>query len=271
MNTTIQTDGRALSPDGQDQPVVHEAALRRPGPFHGAVLPGLHRRSDVQRATTPVRRLAGLVRLRDRLRPALVLFWDTLRQRGNNFLEHERAGKPPLLVYDYEIVVDGRKLERPVNYALVRIIPPDGVRIDETNASFLIVDPRAGHGPGIGGFKQDSQVGVALKAGHPVYFVIFFPGRSRARRCRDVVRGRGRSSSRWSRSGTRTAPSRPSSATARAAGRPCCWPRRARSSPARWSSTAPRCRTGAAAGAAARARTRCATSAACWAAPGWPC
>ena len=40
---------------------------------------------------------------------------------------------------------------------------------------FVIIDPRAGHGPGIGGFKQDSQVGVALKAGHPVYFVIFFP------------------------------------------------------------------------------------------------
>jgi pimeloyl-ACP methyl ester carboxylesterase len=49
-----------------------------------------------------------------------------------------------------------------------------GVAVDETKRPFLIVDPRAGHGPGIGGFKQDSQVGVALKAGHPVYFVIFF-------------------------------------------------------------------------------------------------
>jgi pimeloyl-ACP methyl ester carboxylesterase len=103
-----------------------------------------------------------------------VLFWDTLRQRGNNFLEHERAGKPPLLVYDYETVLDGRKLDRPVNYALVRITPPPGVAVDETKRPFIIVDPRAGHGPGIGGFKQDSQVGVALKAGHPVYFVIFF-------------------------------------------------------------------------------------------------
>ena len=28
-----------------------------------------------------------------------VLFWDTLRQRGNNFLAHERAGKPPLLAF----------------------------------------------------------------------------------------------------------------------------------------------------------------------------
>ncbi len=104
-----------------------------------------------------------------------VLFWDTIRQRGNNFIEHERAGKPPLLVFDYEMVVDGRTLERPVNYALARIIPPPGVTVDERKRPFIIVDPRAGHGPGIGGFKKDSQVGVALRAGHPVYFVIFFP------------------------------------------------------------------------------------------------
>jgi pimeloyl-ACP methyl ester carboxylesterase len=103
-----------------------------------------------------------------------VLFWDTLRQRGNNFLEHERAGNPPLLAYDYETIVDGRKLARPVNYALVRIIPPPGVAVDEKKRPFIIVEPRAGHGPGVGAFKQDSQVGVALKAGHPVYFVIFF-------------------------------------------------------------------------------------------------
>jgi pimeloyl-ACP methyl ester carboxylesterase len=103
-----------------------------------------------------------------------VLFCDTLRQRGNNFIEHERAGKPPLMVYDYETIVDGRTLDRPVNYALVRIIPPPGVTVDGTRRPFIIVDPRAGHGPGIGGFKKDSQVGVALKAGHPVYFVIFY-------------------------------------------------------------------------------------------------
>jgi hypothetical protein len=39
----------------------------------------------------------------------------------------------------------------------------------------VVVDPRAGHGPGIGGFKDDSEVGVALRAGHPVYFVTFRP------------------------------------------------------------------------------------------------
>lgn len=104
-----------------------------------------------------------------------VLFWDTLRQRGNNFLEHERKGLPPVLHFDYETVMDGRSLERPVNYALLRIVPPKGVRVDARRRPYVVIDPRGGHGPGIGGFKDDSQVGVALHEGHPVYFVIFFP------------------------------------------------------------------------------------------------
>ena len=103
-----------------------------------------------------------------------ILFWDTLRQRGNNFLEHMQKGLPPVLHFDYEMVVDGRKLPRPVNYALVRIVPPEGVTVDPHRRPYVIIDPRAGHGPGIGGFKDDSQVGVAIREGHPVYFVIFF-------------------------------------------------------------------------------------------------
>lgn len=104
-----------------------------------------------------------------------VLMWDTLRQRGNNFIDHERQGLPPVLRFDYEIVMDGRSFKRPVNYALLRIVPPKGVTIDPRRRPFVIIDPRGGHGPGIGGFKDDSQVGVALHEGHPVYFVIFFP------------------------------------------------------------------------------------------------
>ena len=104
-----------------------------------------------------------------------ILFWDTLRQRGNNYLEHESAGKPPLLHFDYETVLDARSFERPVNYALLRIVPPEGVEVDPRRRPYIIIDPRAGHGPGIGGFKDDSQVGVALRAGHPVYFVVFYP------------------------------------------------------------------------------------------------
>jgi len=104
-----------------------------------------------------------------------VLFWDTLRQRGNNFLAHERAGKPILLHFQHETICDGRTFERPVNYVLLRIIPPPGVEVDPKRRPYVIIDPRAGHGPGVGGFKDDSQVGTALHEGHPVYFVSFFP------------------------------------------------------------------------------------------------
>ncbi|MFL5162407.1 MAG: DUF3141 domain-containing protein [Microvirga sp.] len=117
-----------------------------------------------------------------------LLFWDTLRQRGNNWVEHEKAGKPPLLAFDWEMVADGRLFQRPVNYALVRIQPPSGIAIDPDKRPFVIIDPRAGHGPGIGGFKEDSQVGVALKAGHPVYFVIFFPEPMEGQTLADVAR-----------------------------------------------------------------------------------
>jgi hypothetical protein len=102
-----------------------------------------------------------------------VMFLDTLRRRGNIY--HEQAAKqaPHVLSFDAEVVLDGRTLPRPVNYALVRIRPPEGVTIDHTKRPFIVFDPRAGHGPGIGGMKQDSEIGVAMKAGHPCYFVGF--------------------------------------------------------------------------------------------------
>jgi len=103
-----------------------------------------------------------------------ILFWDTIRQRGNVFVEHAGEGLTPVLHFAYETLIDGRTLARPVNYALVRIVPPEGVTVDPKRRPYIIIDPRAGHGPGIGGFKDDSQVGVALRDGHPVYFVIFF-------------------------------------------------------------------------------------------------
>lgn len=103
-----------------------------------------------------------------------ILFWDTLRQRGNNFVENTMQGLKPVLHFGYETIMDGRQFERPVNYALLKITAPDGVTIDDSRRPYVIIDPRAGHGPGIGGFKDDSQVGVAMRAGHPVYFVIFF-------------------------------------------------------------------------------------------------
>ena len=104
-----------------------------------------------------------------------ILFWDTMRQRGNDFREHQKKGLPPLLHFEYETVLDARKFARPVNYTLLRIVPPRGVTVDPKRRPYIVIDPRAGHGPGIGGFKDDSQVGVALRDGHPVYFVSFFP------------------------------------------------------------------------------------------------
>lgn len=104
-----------------------------------------------------------------------MLFLDIMRQRGDQYREHVAQTAPHVLQYAAELIIDGRKLEEPVNYALVRIIPPQGVEIDLDRRPFIVVDPRAGHGPGIGGFKADSEIGVAMKAGHPCYFVGFLP------------------------------------------------------------------------------------------------
>jgi hypothetical protein len=104
-----------------------------------------------------------------------VLFLDAMRQRGNQYREHLAETAPHVLDYAVELVLDGRTLAHPVNYALARVVPPKGVEIDPKRRPFVVVDPRAGHGPGIGGFKADSEIGVALKAGHPCYFVGFLP------------------------------------------------------------------------------------------------
>src|SRR5229473_3590250 len=53
-----------------------------------------------------------------------VLFWDVFRQRGNRYREHLAETAPHVLDYEVELVVDGRTLERPVNYALARVVPP---------------------------------------------------------------------------------------------------------------------------------------------------
>ncbi|WP_027577928.1 DUF3141 domain-containing protein [Bradyrhizobium sp. Ai1a-2] len=104
-----------------------------------------------------------------------VLFLDILRRRGDQYQEHIAQTAPHVLHYTAELVMDGRKLSEPVNYALVRIIPPKDTEIDLERRPFIVVDPRAGHGPGIGGFKADSEIGVAMKAGHPCYFIGFLP------------------------------------------------------------------------------------------------
>ncbi len=108
-----------------------------------------------------------------------VLFLDALRQRADNIIDHERAGLPPPLKFDYETILDARRFARPANYALLRItvVGDDCLEdcIDPAKPPVIVIDPRAGHGPGIGGFKRDSEVGIAFHEGHYVYFVMFYP------------------------------------------------------------------------------------------------
>jgi len=108
-----------------------------------------------------------------------ILFIDTLRQRADDLLAHDQAGMPPLLDFDYELIFDARRFEKPANYALLRVTRIGDACIedclDPSKPPVIIVDPRAGHGPGIGGFKRESEVGVALHEGYSVYFVAFFP------------------------------------------------------------------------------------------------
>jgi pimeloyl-ACP methyl ester carboxylesterase len=104
-----------------------------------------------------------------------ILTLDVLRQRGNQYFEQLEKTAPNVLSFDFEPIRDGRTLPRPVGYALVRIVPPAGTIIDPIKPPFVVVDPRAGHGPGIGGMKHDSEIGVALAAGHACYFIGFFP------------------------------------------------------------------------------------------------
>ena len=120
-----------------------------------------------------------------------VLFWDVIRKRADNFLEHEAAGLPPVLNFEYETILDARTFELPCNYALLKITAYGDACLedclDESKPPVIIIDPRAGHGPGIGGFKRESEVGIALHQGHPVYFVIFYPKPEPLQTIQDVL------------------------------------------------------------------------------------
>ena len=120
-----------------------------------------------------------------------VLFLDVMRRRGEQYREHLAETVPHVLDYEIELIADGRHLQRPVNYGLVRVKPPSGVEIDPTRRPFVVVDPRAGHGPGIGGFKADSEIGVAMKAGHPCYFIGFAPDPMPGQTIEDIARAEG--------------------------------------------------------------------------------
>ena len=118
-----------------------------------------------------------------------IIFTDILRKRGNNYIKHIRSGQPPVLTFNYEMILNAKNFDRPANYALVRISERrhDDIVFENMDRRLknkdiptkpkrpiVIIDPRAGHGPGIGGSKRDSEIGMALGHGHPVYFILFY-------------------------------------------------------------------------------------------------
>jgi pimeloyl-ACP methyl ester carboxylesterase/tellurite resistance protein len=123
-----------------------------------------------------------------------ILSLEALREVGNTVVTQIQGPNDahPVLLYDYDVIIDGKALPRPVNYLLVQIRPTNGVTVDNASRPYMIIDPRAGHGPGIGGFKSDSQVGVALAHGHPVYFVIFRARPEPGQTLADVTAAEGR-------------------------------------------------------------------------------
>ncbi|MFZ4873461.1 DUF3141 domain-containing protein [Janthinobacterium sp. Mn2066] len=117
----------------------------------------------------------------------IVLYADVMRRRGNQYQEHMAEKVPNVLDFPAEVVMTGLELERPVNYGLVRILTPDAPDPLPSKRPFVVVDPRAGHGPGIGGFKAESEIGVALRAGHPCYFIGFLPNPVPGQTVEDVM------------------------------------------------------------------------------------
>ena len=95
-----------------------------------------------------------------------ILFLDVLRQRGNQYFEHMAKQAPNVLHFHARLVLDGRDAAAPGQLCAGRDHAAAGRRDRPAKKRpFVVVDPRAGHGPGIGGFKADSEIGVAMAAG----------------------------------------------------------------------------------------------------------
>lgn len=117
-----------------------------------------------------------------------LIFLDILRQSGNQQAEMTSRPVNAVLIYGHELILKGTELPRPVNYGLVRVVPPKGTVIDPKKRPVVVIDPRAGQGPGIGGFKPVSEVGQAFAAGHPVYFIGFAAEPVEGQTIEDVAR-----------------------------------------------------------------------------------
>lgn len=118
-----------------------------------------------------------------------VLFLDLLRRRGDQQIEITADPEATVLLFAHELVLSGRTLARPIDYSLYRILPRPGTPTDPAKRPVVVIDPRAGQSAGIGGFKPESEIGDALAAGHPVYFIAFGAKPEPGQTFLDVVEG----------------------------------------------------------------------------------
>jgi Protein of unknown function (DUF3141) len=84
------------------------------------------------------------------------------KQKRDELRHHLQLMVPLLGCYPHCRVdpIDRFRMDLAIHEGLATMIGPN-------SSGRMAIDPRAGHGPGIGGFKADSEIGVALKAGHP--------------------------------------------------------------------------------------------------------
>ena len=110
-----------------------------------------------------------------------LLVADIERQVGDQYQAQRGMDAPHVLHFAFEPVMSGAELPRPVNYGLVRILPPEGgpPRPACGPSSWSIRAPA--RSPGIGGFKAESEVGAALQASHPATSSALRPTRCPAR------------------------------------------------------------------------------------------
>ncbi len=104
-----------------------------------------------------------------------VLFWDTLRQRGNNWIEHEKGGQAAAACL--RLSADHRRADPCAPGQLLSRADRAAGGRRRRRGQAALPDHRSARRarPGHRRLQADSEVGFALKAGHPVYFVIFSP------------------------------------------------------------------------------------------------
>ena len=110
-----------------------------------------------------------------------VLFWDVMRQRGNQY--QRASGRRPRRTSSTTRPSSSSTAARSSGRSTTRWCASSRRRASRSirrRRPFVVVDPRAGHGPGIGGFKADSEIGVALQ-GRPSLLFRRLPARSDAR------------------------------------------------------------------------------------------